>query len=61
MRKTLIALQLLIVTALLSAPVRWLVNGRPEALENSAYNATPWQVVAELHATPEQKGSGCPS
>lgn len=59
-RKTLIALQLLIVTALLSAPVRWLVNGRPEALENSAYNATPWQVVAELHATPKQKGTWLP-
>jgi len=59
-RKTLIALQLLIATALFSAPVRWLVNGRPDALENSAYNATPWQVVAELHATPEQKGKWLP-
>jgi hypothetical protein len=59
-RKTLIALQLLIVTALLSAPVRWLVNGHPESLENSAYNATPWQVVAELRATTEQKGKWLP-
>jgi hypothetical protein len=60
LRKTLIALQILIVTALLSAPVRWLVNGRPEALENSAYNATPWQVVAELRATKEQRGKWLP-
>jgi hypothetical protein len=60
LRKTLIALQILIVTALLSAPVRWLVNGRPEALENSAYNATPWQVVAELRATKEKRGKWLP-
>jgi hypothetical protein len=59
-RKTLIAFQLLIATALLSAPVRWLVSGRPEALENSAYNATPWQVVAELHAPPERRGKWLP-
>jgi hypothetical protein len=52
-KKTLLAGTVVALAVLWSAPVGWLLNGRPRPLERSISAGTPWELAAQLQAPPD--------
>jgi hypothetical protein len=59
-RKTIVAGLVGVVLLVWSAPVQWLVNGRPAPLESSLSKGTPWQLAEQLTQSDDTKAAYLP-